>query len=85
VLGGPAGAAVHGAVPSGPQPGVLDQMKDTARAFTNVSGLLGFGSGFAAGGTRPQLARPLPGIGRTFSRSARRLPAHASVATTSMR
>ena len=48
VLGGPAGAAVHGTVPSGSQPGALDQIKDNARAFTNVSGLLGFGSGFAA-------------------------------------
>ena len=49
VLGGPAGAAVHGTVPSGPQPGALAQMKDTARALTDVSGLLGFGSGFAPG------------------------------------
>jgi hypothetical protein len=49
VLGGPAGAAVHGAVPSGPQPGVLDQIRDTARALTSVSGLLGVGSGFAPG------------------------------------
>jgi hypothetical protein len=36
VLGGPAGEAVHGTVPSGPQPGLMDQMKHTARAFTDV-------------------------------------------------
>jgi hypothetical protein len=53
VLGGPAGAAVHGTVPSGPQPGALAQMKDTARAFTNVTGLLDFGSGFAPGISDP--------------------------------
>jgi hypothetical protein len=47
VLGGPAGAAVHGTVPSGPQPGLAEQMKHTARAFTDVRGLLGIGSGFA--------------------------------------
>ena len=53
VLGGPAGAAVHGTVPSRPQPGALDQLKHTARAFTNVSGLLGVGSGFASGASDP--------------------------------
>ena len=53
VLGGPAGAAVHGTVASGPQPGALGQMMHTARAFTNVSGLLGFGSGFASGISGP--------------------------------
>jgi hypothetical protein len=53
VLGGPAGAAMHGTVPSGPQPGVLAQMKDTARSLSNVSGLLGFGSGFAPGISDP--------------------------------
>jgi hypothetical protein len=53
VLGGPAGAAVHGTVPSGPQPGALAQLKDTARALTNLSGLLDVGSGFAPGISDP--------------------------------
>jgi hypothetical protein len=73
VLGGPAGAAVHGAVPSGPQPGLLDQMKDTARAFTNVSGLLGFGSGFAPGISDPA-ERVRVQAGERAARDAARRP-----------
>ena len=70
VLGGPAGAAVHGTVPTGPRPGALDQLKHTARAFTNVSGLLGFGSGFASGVSDPaerariQAGEPRPAMPR---------------------
>ncbi len=73
VLGGPAGAAVHGTVPSGPQPGVLDQMKHTARAFTNVSGLLDFGSGFAPGISDPA-ERARVQAGERAARDAARSP-----------
>ena len=73
VLGGPAGAAVHGTVPSGPQPGALAQMKDTARAFTNVSGLLGFGSGFAPGVSDPA-ERARVQAGERAARDAARRP-----------
>jgi hypothetical protein len=73
VLGGPAGAAVHGTVPSGPQPGALAQMKDTARAFTNLSGLLGFGSGFAPGISDPA-ERARVQAGERAARDAARRP-----------
>lgn len=77
VLGGPAGAAVHGTVPSGPQPGFLDQMKHTARAFTDVPGLLGFGGGFAPGIDDPaERARVQAGEGA--ARDAARRPYLAS-------
>ena len=73
VLGGPAGAAVHGTVPTGPQPGALDQLKHTARAFTNVSGLLGFGSGFASGVSDPA-ERARIQAGERATRDAARRP-----------
>lgn len=47
VLGGPAGAAVHGT--AAPPPGMLDQLKHTARAFTDVSAWLGVSAGFPTG------------------------------------
>ncbi|MDT5247366.1 MAG: hypothetical protein QOD36_4742 [Mycobacterium sp.] len=73
VLGGAAGAAVHGTVPSGPQPGALDQMKHTAHALTNVSGLLGFGSGFAPG-IRDPIERARVQAGERAARDAARGP-----------
>lgn len=48
VLGGPAGAAVHG-ISTGPPPSTFDQLKHTAKAFTDVKNLLGVGSGFPPG------------------------------------
>jgi hypothetical protein len=52
---------------------VLDQIKDTARAFTNVSGLLGFSSGFAAGGSDPA-ERARVQAGERAARDAARRP-----------
>jgi hypothetical protein len=73
VLGGPAGAAVHGSVPSGPQPSALDQLKHSARAFTDVRGLLGVGSGFAPGISDPA-ERARVQAGERAARDAARRP-----------
>ena len=72
VLGGPAGAAVHGTVPSGPQPGALEQLKHTARAFTDVSAWLGVGGGFAPGISDPRERARVQAAERAARDAARR-------------
>lgn len=51
VLGGPAGQALYG---GGVQMSAMDQLKHTARAFTDVKNVLGVGSGYTDGPTDPR-------------------------------